>query len=81
MLGLNASGGITSKLTGQVGMNYAHRTTVGASSSTGDTVGVTVGARYLLGPVLASLTANWMYVSEFYRLKHLCTSSQKRWSC
>ena len=45
-----------------VGMNYAHRTSLGASSSTADTVGVTVGARYLLGPVLASLTANWMYV-------------------
>ena len=35
-----------------------------ASSSTADTVGVTVGARYLLGPVLASLTANWLYVSN-----------------
>ncbi len=64
VLGLNASGGITSKLTGQVGMNYAHRTTVGASSSTGDTVGLTGGVRYLLGPVLASLTANWMYVQN-----------------
>ncbi len=77
VLGLNASGGITSKLTGQVGMNYAHRTTVGASSSTGDTVGLTGGVRYLLGPVLASLTANWMYVSEFYH-SNTCVRVLKR---
>jgi hypothetical protein len=64
LLGLNASGGITSKLTGFGGMNYGHRSSLGASSSTADTVGVTVGTRYLLGPVLATLTANWMYVSN-----------------
>ena len=64
LLGLNASGGITSRLTGNVGMNYAHRTSLDVSSSTSDTVGVTVGARYLLGPVLASLTANWLYFSN-----------------
>jgi hypothetical protein len=64
VVGLNARGGITSKLTGDVGMNYAHRTSLGASSSTADTVGVTVGARYLLGPVLASLTYNWLFFSN-----------------
>jgi hypothetical protein len=47
-----------------VGTNYAHRTSLGISSSTFDTVGVTVGAQYLLGPVLASLTYNWLLVSN-----------------
>jgi hypothetical protein len=64
VLGLTVMGGITSKLTGQVGMNYAHRNTLSGPSSTGDTVGLTGGVRYLLGPVLASLTANWLYVSN-----------------
>ncbi|HSL03139.1 MAG TPA: hypothetical protein VK901_06330 [Nitrospiraceae bacterium] len=64
VLALSARGGITSKLTGIVGMNYAHRSTLGEASSTADTVGVSVGAQYLLGPVLASLTTNWLYVSN-----------------
>jgi hypothetical protein len=64
VLGLTVMGGITSKLTGQVGMNYAHRNTLSGPSSTGDTVGLTGGVRYLLGPVMASLTANWLYVSN-----------------
>lgn len=64
LLALVARGGITSKLTGTVGMNYAHRTSLGIASSTFDTVGVTVGAQYLLGPVLASLTYNWLFVSN-----------------
>ena len=68
VLGITTVGGITSKLTGQVGMNYAHRTSSSGSSSTADTVGVTVGARYLIsspiGPVLASLTGNWLYFSN-----------------
>jgi len=64
VLALVARGGITSKLTGTVGTNYAHRTSLGISSSTFDTVGVTVGAQYLLGPVLASLTYNWLLVSN-----------------
>ena len=67
VLGLSATGGITSNLTGNVGMNYAHRSALSGPSSTADTVGVSVGARYLIsspiGPVLASLTGNWMYVS------------------
>ena len=64
VLALIARGGITSKLTGTVGTNYAHRNSLGISSSTFDTVGVTVGAQYLLGPVLASLTYNWLFVSN-----------------
>jgi hypothetical protein len=62
-VGINATGGITSKLSGQVGMNYSHGTR-SAPTSTFDTVGVTVGARYLLGPVLASLTYNWLFFSR-----------------
>jgi hypothetical protein len=80
LLGLNASGGITSKLTGFGGMNYGHRSSLGASSSTADTVGVTVGTRYLLGPVLVSLTANWMYVSNSTAQTPEYEFS-KRWSC
>ena len=63
VLGLNAMGGITSKLSGQVGMNYSHGTR-SAPTSTFDTVGLTVGARYLIGPVLASLTYNWLFFSR-----------------
>lgn len=63
VVGVNASGGITPKLTGQVGMNYAHG--IGSlPSSTFDTLGVTVGASYLIGPVLASLSYNWLYFSS-----------------
>jgi hypothetical protein len=68
VLGLTVTGGITPNLTGNVGMNYAHRSALSGPSSTADTVGVSVGARYLIrspiGPVLASLTGNWMYVSN-----------------
>ena len=63
VVGINATGGITSKLSGQVGMNYSHGTR-SAPTSTFDTVGVTVGARYLLGPVLASLTYDWLFFSR-----------------
>ena len=63
VVGLNAVGGITSKLSGQVGMNYSHGTR-SAPTSTFDTVGLTVGARYLIGPVLASLTYNWLFFSR-----------------
>jgi hypothetical protein len=63
LVGANATGGITSKLAGLVGMNYAHSTR-SSPSSTADTLGVTVGARYLIGPVMASLTYNWLYVSN-----------------
>jgi hypothetical protein len=63
VVGANATGGITSKLVGLVGMNYAHSTR-SSPSSTADTLGATVGARYLIGPVLASLTYNWLYVSN-----------------
>lgn len=65
VVGLYATGGITAKLTGQVGMNYSHGSRSGTSSaSTFDTVGLTAGARYLIGPVLASLQYNWLYFSN-----------------
>jgi len=59
VVGLNVTGGITSKLSGQAGMNYAHSDGSG-SVGTFDTVGLTAGLRYLIGPVLASLTANYL---------------------
>jgi len=63
VVGLNAVGGITSKLSAQVGMNYSHGTR-SAPTSTFDTFGATVGARYLIGPVMASLTYNWLFFSR-----------------
>jgi hypothetical protein len=62
VVGANVTGGITSKLTGQLGMNYAHGST-NAPLNRYDTVGLTAGARYLFGPVLANLTYNWLYFS------------------
>jgi len=59
VLGINALGGITSKLSGQVGVNYAHSDGSG-STGTYDTYGLTAGLRYLIGPVLASLTGNYL---------------------
>ncbi len=72
VVGMNATGGITSNLSGRVGMNYSHGTR-SAPSSTFDTLGLTVGANYLLGPVLASLTYNWLF---FSREADLSLSSQ-----
>ena len=63
VVGINAIGGITSKLSGQVGVNYSHGTR-SAPTSTFDTLGATVAARYLLGPVLASLTYSWLFFSR-----------------
>ncbi|TKB59324.1 MAG: hypothetical protein E8D49_08360 [Nitrospira sp.] len=63
VVGIIATGGITSKLSGQVGMNYSHGTR-SAPTSTFDTIGLTAGARYLIGPVLASLTYNWLFFSR-----------------
>jgi hypothetical protein len=53
-------------------MNYAHATR-SAPDSTSDTFGVTAGARYLIGPVLASLTYNWFF---FLREQEQALSSQ-----
>jgi hypothetical protein len=60
---MNASAGLTSRLSGLGGMNYAHATR-NAPDSTSDTFGVTAGARYLIGPVFASLTYNWFFFSR-----------------
>ena len=77
VVGLSATGGITPKLTGQVGMNYAHSTSSGTGfSSTFDTVGLTAGARYLIGPVLASLQYNWLYFSNSATQSSLGQASQ-----
>jgi hypothetical protein len=63
VVGLNVTGGITQKLSGQTGMNYAHSGGTGSLGSF-DTVGLTAGLRYLIGPVLASLTANYLNFSS-----------------
>ena len=76
VIGLNATGGITPKLTGLAGMNYAHSSSSGTSSSTFDTVGLTAGARYLIGPVLASLTYSWLYFSNSATQSSLSQGSQ-----
>jgi len=63
LLGANATGGIARNLTAQAGVNYAH----GSSSNpdrTFDSVNVTGGLGYLIGPVLADLTVNWLYFSN-----------------
>ena len=63
VVGATSSAGITPRLTGQVGVNYAHGIK-SAPTSTSDTLGVTAGARYLLGPVLASLTYSYFFFSR-----------------
>jgi hypothetical protein len=46
-----------------MGVNYAHGTK-SAPTSTFDTLGATAGARYLIGPVLASLTYSYFFFSR-----------------
>jgi hypothetical protein len=79
VVGVNATGGITSNLSAQVGVNYSHGT-ISQPSSTFDTVGVTAGARYLIGPVLASLTYNWLYFSNQTDQSALSQSSESQFS-
>ena len=59
VVGINATGGITAKLTGQVGVNYSQSSGTDSSGSY-TTYGLTAGLRYLIGPVLAQLTANYL---------------------
>lgn len=63
IVGANLTGGITSKLSGQLGFNYSHGSTSNPQT-TFDSVSASVGASYLLGPVLANLTYRWMYFSN-----------------
>jgi hypothetical protein len=63
LVGADATWGFTPKLAGRVGMNYAHSTR-DSPSSTADSLGVSAGASYLIGPVLASLAYNWLYSSN-----------------
>jgi len=65
VIGVNASAGITSKLTAQAGMNFSHGST-SAPASSFDTLGATAGASYLLGPVMVNLTYNWLYFSSSF---------------
>jgi hypothetical protein len=65
VVGVNASAGVTSKLTAQAGMNFSHGSTSTPASSF-DTLGATAGASYLLGPVMVNLTYNWLYFSSSF---------------
>lgn len=61
VVGANASGGITSNLTGTVGMNYAHGSASNPTISF-DTVGLTAGFNYLIGSsLIASVTYQYLY--------------------
>jgi hypothetical protein len=65
VIGVNATGGVTSKLTAQAGLNYSHGS-MNTPASSFDTFGATAGASYLLGPVLVNLTYNWLYFSSSF---------------
>lgn len=65
VIGVNASMGITSKLTAQAGLNYSHGS-MNTPASSFDTFGATAGASYLLGPVMVNLTSNWLYFSSSF---------------
>jgi hypothetical protein len=57
------TGGIYRNLTAQAGINFSH----GSRSNpvtTFDSVSVTGGLGYLIGPVLANLTGNWLFFSN-----------------
>ena len=79
ILGANATGGIARNLTAQARMNYSH----GSSSNphrTFDSVNVTGGLGYLIGPVLADLTVNWLYFSNSPNESLLLQSSEYQFS-
>jgi hypothetical protein len=53
-------------LTGTLGMNYSH----GSSNfpvTSFDSVGLTAGLNYLIGPVFANLTYNWQYFANSFQ--------------
>jgi hypothetical protein len=63
VVGANVTGGVFRNLTAQAGINFFH----GSRSNpvtTFDSVAVTGGLGYLMGPVLANLTANWLFFSN-----------------
>jgi len=78
-VGVNANGGITRNLSGQVGMNYSHGSRDLPSSSF-DSIAVSAGALYLIGPVLATLTYNWMFFSNSTDQASLNTTSTYQFS-
>ena len=78
-VGINANGGITRNLSGQMGVNYAHGNRDLPSSSF-DTVALSAGALYLIGPVLATLTYNWLYFANSSDQAFLSTASTYQFS-
>lgn len=63
VVGVNTRVGVSSRLSGRAGVNYSHGATTNPRSSF-DTFGASVGASYLMGPVLASLSYDWLYFSS-----------------
>jgi len=63
VIGANLFAGLTSKLSGQIGANFSHGST-NTPQSTFDSVAATAALTYLVGPVLASLSYNYMYFSN-----------------
>lgn len=64
VIGANATGGIMSNLTGQVGANFSHGSGTAPLQSF-DTLGVTAGLNYLFASsFLASVSYNWLYFSS-----------------
>jgi hypothetical protein len=63
VVGANVTGGIARNLTAQAGINFAHGSRSNPDTSF-DSVGVVGGLGYLMGPVLANLTGNWLYFTN-----------------
>ena len=78
-VGINANGGITRNLSGQVGMSYSHGSRDLPSSSF-DSVALSAGALYLIGPVLATLTYNWLFFTNSTDQASLNTTSTYQFS-
>ena len=65
VVGANATGGIARNLTAQVGVNYAHGSRDNPNLTEHMTRSMVIGGLgYLIGPVLANLTGNWLYFSN-----------------
>lgn len=79
VVGVNVTGGITTKLTAQAGMNFSHGS-ISTPVTTFDSVGLTGGLQYLIGPMLANLTYNWLYFSSSEAQSTVGSQSQYQFS-
>ncbi len=64
VVGANLEAGLTSKMTGRLGTNAAHGSLAGLQDFNFTTVGGSAGLSYLLGPVLADLSYNYLNFSS-----------------